>query len=833
MKLVDMEALKYFYAKLEQIFSGVTVTIKPQNFTDEEKAQARANIGAGSADFTGDYNDLINKPTVAGQSSIDAGKTIKSWSETDGVVAITTQDISIKKEQISDFAHTHTVEDITDLDGMNFATEQYVSDAIAELPSPMVFKGSLGTDGTITTLPNAVKANTGFTYKVITDNTYSGQKAEAGDMFISDGSKWVYIPSADEKGGVTSVNVSVPTGLSVDGVPITTSGTIAISMEEGYSIPTDAKQGQWDAAYTHSESAHARVDATKVEASETNGNIKIDGVETTVYEHPTQLAKTSDMYKIAVDDTGHVSNAVQATASDLAFDGTVSEVDATNVQDAIDGILEDIAGGDLVHTDRKIADITLENDIEANDLSDAIIPVFTKEQFQELKNVIKPNTKFIISDDEEEGSGSSDGFNYPDEIAFPGDQLYVKEVGADGKPTKWSYMKSEPIMVYDTEERTDYIVDEDLVGYNFLDSTGKVAHSFYRSDESTLTIDKVEYDLSVEPVMFGSENSKNYMVVKKTGNDVTVYRYIDGKQSGSATLEILTDPLAPIMDKDISELTYDEIAMIVRGGRAEEKFKIGDQIVTTYTATNGTQYEMPFDVVAFRESELEDGSIVPGMIIQSHYATVEDLQFDAKEPSSSNSDVKNYGWNRWSYSGLRQWLNSAANAGQWWTSTHTGDVAPDAHGTYNGFMKGFSSDFLNMLKPTKHETALNYIYPSGSANTYVYDTTYDMFFLPSMTEEHFCWTQYPTYWDGSGREGTDWEYWIQRKGSAPQDYGSSYANTNAIRYSLSDKSTAKRVWVRSANRYYSYYEFSVNTTGYMNNYVSGNSYGSAPACVIC
>lgn len=30
------------------------------------------------------------------------------------------------------------------------------------------------------------------------------------------------------------------------------------------------------------------------------------------------------------------------------------------------------------------------------------------------------------------------------------------------------------------------------------------------------------------------------------------------------------DPLAPIMDKDISELTYDEIAMIVRAGRAEE-----------------------------------------------------------------------------------------------------------------------------------------------------------------------------------------------------------------------------------------------------------------------
>lgn len=431
------------------------------------------------------------------------------------------------------------------------------------------------------------------------------------------------------------------------------------------------------------------------------------------------------------------------------------------------------------------------------------------------------------------GSSSGDGFNYPDEIAFPGDQLYVKEVGADGKPTAWSYMKSEPIMVYDTEERTDFVVGEDIVGYKFLDSTGNVTNVMYRFDENIVTIDKVKYDLSSEPVMIGSENSKNYMIIKKTGSDVTVYRYIDGKQSGTATLEILTDPLIPIMDKDIADLTYNEIAMVVRAGKAEEKFKIGDQIITKYTATDGTQYEMPWDVVAFRESELEDGSVVPGMIIQSHYASVEDMQFDAPEPSSSDSNVKSYGWNRWSYSGVRQWLNSSANKGAWWSSTHSGDVAPTQHGTYNGFMKGFSADFISMLKKTKHETALNYVYPSGSASIYVYDTTYDTFFLPSMREEHCQYSSQPNRWDGSDKEGTDWEYWVQRKGDTPQDYGSSYANTNAIRYSLTDRSTAKVVWLRSAYRSYSNYEFGVYTTGSVSNFSSSSSYGVAPACVIC
>lgn len=427
------------------------------------------------------------------------------------------------------------------------------------------------------------------------------------------------------------------------------------------------------------------------------------------------------------------------------------------------------------------------------------------------------------------GSSSGDGFNYPEEIAFPGDQLYVKEVGTDGKPTVWSYTKSDPITVYDTESRTDYIVGENLVGYNFLDSTGNVAHVIYRSNENIVIIDEVNYDLSSESVMLGSENSKNYMIIKKTGSDITVYRYIDGNFSGTSTLEI--HPLGPIMDKDISELTYDEIAMIVRAGRAEKKFKIGDQIVTKYTDTSGTQYDMPFDVVAFRNVELEDNSTVPGMIIQSHYATVEDMQFDAPERSSSNNDVKNYGWNRWSYSSIRQWLNSSADKGLWWTSTHTEDVAPAQLSSVNGFMKGFSSDFINMLKKTKHETTLNYIYPSRSASTYVYDTTYDVFFLPSVKEEHFQYSSQPTYWDASDEEGSTWEYWIQRKGSTPIEYNT--GNTVSIRYSLADKSTAKRVWLRSAGRNQSSTEFCVNTTGSYGYGFSYNTNACAPACVIC
>ncbi len=51
-------------------------------------------------------------------------------------------------------------------------------------------------------------------------------------------------------GTVTSVAMTVPTGLTVTGSPITTSGTLAVGLQSGYSNPTTASQANWDTAYT-------------------------------------------------------------------------------------------------------------------------------------------------------------------------------------------------------------------------------------------------------------------------------------------------------------------------------------------------------------------------------------------------------------------------------------------------------------------------------------------------------------------------------------------------------------------------------------------------------
>lgn len=57
-------------------------------------------------------------------------------------------------------------------------------------------------------------------------------------------------PDSGAGGTVTSVDMTVPTGLSVSGNPITTAGTLAVTYSAGYAIPTTAKQTQWDTAYS-------------------------------------------------------------------------------------------------------------------------------------------------------------------------------------------------------------------------------------------------------------------------------------------------------------------------------------------------------------------------------------------------------------------------------------------------------------------------------------------------------------------------------------------------------------------------------------------------------
>ena len=56
---------------------------------------------------------------------------------------------------------------------------------------------------------------------------------------------------ATGSGTVTSVAMTVPTGLSISGSPITTAGTLALTLTSGYVIPTTTEETNWNTAYTN------------------------------------------------------------------------------------------------------------------------------------------------------------------------------------------------------------------------------------------------------------------------------------------------------------------------------------------------------------------------------------------------------------------------------------------------------------------------------------------------------------------------------------------------------------------------------------------------------
>jgi hypothetical protein len=69
----------------------------------------------------------------------------------------------------------------------------------------------------------------------------------------------------------------------------------------------------WDNAKAHADSAHARIDATKVVGSDINGNILINDTETKVYAHPVSEIAAGTYKSITVDANGHVTAGTNPT----------------------------------------------------------------------------------------------------------------------------------------------------------------------------------------------------------------------------------------------------------------------------------------------------------------------------------------------------------------------------------------------------------------------------------------------------------------------------------------------------------------------------------------
>ena len=157
-------------------------------------------------------------------------------------------------------------------------------------------------------------------------NTANLGSPSGTDMAIAwNGSQWIYkqIPSSGGGGsGVTNVGMTVPTGFSVNPGSIASSGTFAITFTSGYSLPTTAKQGQWDEAYNakHSHSNKSTLDGIS--------SMKVDQWDA-AYTW-TNANGGSTVSKTAWGRTYWSAGAPQNVSGDLTSVGNITMTDDSN-----------------------------------------------------------------------------------------------------------------------------------------------------------------------------------------------------------------------------------------------------------------------------------------------------------------------------------------------------------------------------------------------------------------------------------------------------------------------------------------------------------------------
>lgn len=189
-----------------------------------------------------------------------------------------------------------------------------------------------------------------------------------------------------------------------------------------------------------------------------------------------------------------------------------------------------------------------------------------------------------------------------------------------------------------------------------------------------------------------------------------------------------------------------------------------------------------------------------------------------REGNLNSTQEMAYGWNRWKTSALRQYLNSEAAKGAWWTAQDEWDVAPDQLKDKAGFLSGCSADFLSALQIVKVTTFANTVNDGGGE-----DTTYDRVFIPSM-EQMYCAPQIKG-------EGTYLEYWKQRSGAtAPLAQWGTYPNI--ITYAVENHTSPQSIRLRSAYRGSAYSTWYVHSSGFVSTINASNAYRFAPLVVI-
>ncbi len=187
------------------------------------------------------------------------------------------------------------------------------------------------------------------------------------------------------------------------------------------------------------------------------------------------------------------------------------------------------------------------------------------------------------------------------------------------------------------------------------------------------------------------------------------------------------------------------------------------------------------------------------------------------DPSATNINNiarARYGSNRYKESGIRQYINSSATAGNWWTPQNKWDRPHNLANSAPGFLHGMDKDWLDNLAIQTYVTCLNTITDGGTSETLT-----DLVVLPSRSE----------LYGGEERsaypEGAALAYFRDYSDLSSPGRGT---DSNRIFRKSTDGTTAYYVWMRTPQSVFASNARYMHYAGNIYDNTSYSGYGVSP-----
>ena len=208
-------------SKTSEGWASDTTIIKQGEFVHDSDLD-RVKIGDGTKTFSQLPWAYLSSSEIQTMVNAHANRTDNPHKVTKAQVGLSNVENKTVAQILASAALTGTPTAPTAVAGVSntqIANTEYVNTAISNAiaaSDAMIFKGTLGTGGSITTLPTTYK--TGWTYRVISAGTYAGQQCEIGDLVIAlidrsgngnANSDWT-VAQTNINGAITSLSGSNP-----------------------------------------------------------------------------------------------------------------------------------------------------------------------------------------------------------------------------------------------------------------------------------------------------------------------------------------------------------------------------------------------------------------------------------------------------------------------------------------------------------------------------------------------------------------------------------------------------------------------------------------------